>query len=103
MRTTMIVTAAAAFVLTAAPSFAGTATSNPMRLAQADVDVHIGPRPGVVIEEPRRPGVVIEEHRRPGVVIEETEGRARRDCVTRSQSETRDGVTVTQKEGECVR
>jgi hypothetical protein len=103
MRTTMIAAAAAAVVLTAAPSFAGTATSNSTRLAQADVDVRIGPRPGVVIEEPRRPGVVIEEHRRPGLVIEETEGRATRDCVTRSQSETRDGVTVTQKERECAR
>jgi hypothetical protein len=102
MRTAMIMTAAA-FVLTASPSVAGTITSNSPRLAQADVDVRIGPHPGVVIDEPSRPGVVIEEHRRPGVVIEETEGRARRDCVTRSHSETRDGVTVTQKERECAR
>jgi len=56
----------------------------------------------VRIEEERRPGVVIEERRRPGpgVVIEGTDGR-RRDCVTRSESETRNGVTVTEREREC--
>jgi hypothetical protein len=72
---------------------------NGMASAQADVDVRIGP-PGVKIEEPRRPDVVIEEPRRPGVVIEETEGR-KRDCVTRSQTESGNGVTVTEKEREC--
>ena len=61
----------------------------------------IGP-PAVRVEEERRPGVVIEERRRPGVVIEGTDGRTR-DCVTRSQSETRNGVTVTEKERECAR
>jgi hypothetical protein len=54
----------------------------------------------VKIEEPRRPDVVIEKPRRPGVVIEETEGR-KRDCVTRSQSESSNGVTVTEKERDC--
>jgi hypothetical protein len=46
--------------------------------------------------------VVIEERRRvaPGVVIEGTDGR-RRDCVTRSESETRNGVTVTERERDC--
>jgi hypothetical protein len=44
---------------------------------------------------------VIEERRRPGVVME-SKGRTR-DCVTRSQSETRNGVTVTEKERECAR
>jgi hypothetical protein len=67
----------------------------------AQVDIRVGP-PAVRIEEERRPGVVIEERRRPGpgVVIEGTDGR-RRDCVTRSESETRNGVTVTEREREC--
>jgi hypothetical protein len=74
-------------------------SAEPMRLAQADVDVRVAP-PGVKIEEPRRPDVKVEEPRRPGVVIEETQGR-KRDCVTRSQSESSNGVTVTEKERDC--
>jgi hypothetical protein len=59
----------------------------------------VGP-PGVRVEEHRGPAV-IEEHRRPGVVIEETEGRRRGDCVTHSESTTRNGVTVTENSEEC--
>jgi len=70
-------------------------------VSAADIFVRVGP-PAVRIEEERRPGVVIEERRRvaPGVVIEGTDGR-RRDCVTRSESETRNGVTVTERERDC--
>jgi hypothetical protein len=64
------------------------------------IGVRVGP-PAVRIEEERRPGVVIERRRvAPGVVIEGTDGR-RRDCVTRSESETRNGVTVTERERDC--
>jgi hypothetical protein len=82
--------ATAAAVLTAAPLFAGAAKADPTRLAQADIDVRIGPRgPGVVIDEPRR---------RPGVVIE-TEGR--RDCRSVTTKEWRNGVRVTRTERRC--
>jgi hypothetical protein len=96
MRISLAVVAAAAVISFAA----GTSAADPIRsLAQVDVDVHAAP-PGVKVEEPRRPGVVVEEPRRPGVVIQETEGR-KRDCVTRSQTESSNGVTVTEKEREC--
>jgi hypothetical protein len=97
MRTIVLAVAASVAVLMSAPSLAGTASAASMQLAQ--VDVRVGP-PAVRIEEERRPGVVIEERRRvaPGVVIED--GR-RRDCVTRSESETRNGVTVTERERDC--
>ena len=85
--------------LVSSPAVAGTVQADTTQLAQ--IDVQIGP-PAVRVEEERRPGVVIEERRRPGVVIEGTDGRTR-DCVTRSQSETRNGVTVTEKERECAR
>jgi hypothetical protein len=85
--------------LVSLPAVAGTVQADTIWLAQ--IDVQIGP-PAVRVEEERRPGVVIEERRRPGVVIEGTDGRTR-DCVTRSQSETRNGVTVTEKERECAR
>jgi len=99
----MFAVATAAAVLTAGPLAAGTAGADPLRLAQADVEVGVG-RPGPRIEEHRRPDTVIrEEHRRPGVTIEETEGRRGRDCVTHSQSETRNGVTTTEKERDCAR
>ena len=97
MRTTMLAVTAAA-VITAAPVLTGTARADSIRLAQ---DVRVGP-PGVRVEEHRGPAV-IEEHRRPGVVIEETEGRRRGDCVTHSESTTRNGVTVTEKERDCAR
>jgi hypothetical protein len=93
MRTLLMTLAAASVATTAIPLMNGVAS------AQADVDVRVGP-PGVKIEEPRRPDVVIEKPRRPGVVIEETEGR-KRDCVTHSQSESSNGVTVTEKERDC--
>jgi hypothetical protein len=99
MRTTlfaMTTAAAALLALSAVPTSAGQ-----MQLAQADV--RVGP-PGVTVEEHRGPGVTIEErHHRPGVVIEETEGRRRGDCVSRSESTTRNGVTVTEKERDCVK
>jgi len=85
--------------LVSSPAVAGMVQADTTRLAQ--IDVQIGP-PAVRVEEERRPGVVIEERRRPGVVIEGTDGRTR-DCVTRSQSETRNGVTVTEQERECAR
>jgi hypothetical protein len=66
-----------------------------MQLAQADIRVG----PGPAAEERRGPGVK-ERHHRPGVTIEETEGR-RRDCVNRSESTTRNGVTVTEHERDC--
>jgi hypothetical protein len=93
MRTFSMTLAAAVLAATAVPLMNGIA------LGQADVDVRVGP-PGVKIEDPRRPDVVIEEPRRPGVVIEETKG-SNRDCVTRSQTESRNGVTVTEKERDC--
>jgi hypothetical protein len=93
MRKLLMSLAAASVVAIVAP------LTNGMALAQADVDVRVGP-PSVKIEEPRRPDVVIEEPRRPGVVIEETKG-SKRDCVTRSQTETGNGVTVTEKERDC--
>ena len=100
MRTIVLAVAASAAVLTSAPLLAGSASAASIQLAQVDVDVRVGP-PAVRIEEERRPGVVIEERRRvaPGV-IEGTDGR-RRDCVTRSESETRNGVTVTERERDC--
>ena len=99
--TIVLAVAASAAVLMSAPLLAGTASAASIQLAQVDVDVRVGP-PAVRIEEERRPGVVIEERRRvaPGVVIEGTDGR-RRDCVTRSESETRNGVTVTERERDC--
>jgi hypothetical protein len=82
--------ATAVAVLTAAPLFAGAAKADPTQLAQADVDVRIGPRgPGVVIDEPRR---------RHGVVVE-TEGR--RDCRSVTTKEWRNGVRVTRTERRC--
>jgi hypothetical protein len=101
MRTIVFAVAASAVVLTSAPLLAGTVSATSIQMAQVDVDVRVGP-PAVRIEEDRRPGVVIEERRRvaPGVVIEGTDGR-RRDCVTRSESETRNGVTVTERERDC--
>jgi len=91
MRTTMLVVAAVAAVITA-PSLTVTASAD---------EVQVGP-PGVRVEEHRGPAV-IEEHRRPGVVIEETEGRRRGDCVTHSESTTHNGATVTQKDRDCAR
>ena len=79
---------------------AGPAGAEATQLAQ--VDVQVGPPPVRVEPEPRRGVVIEEERRRPGVVIGGPEGRPR-DCTTRSQSETRNGVTVTEKERECTR
>jgi hypothetical protein len=101
MRNTMFAVATAAAVLMAVPLVSGTVRADSVRLAQVDVDVGVG-RPGPRVEEHRR-DVEIKEHRRPGVVIEETEGRRPRDCVTHSESETRNGVTVTEKERNCAR
>ena len=47
MKTTLLAIATAAAVLTAVPLLAGTAKADPIRLAQADVNVRIG-GPGVV-------------------------------------------------------
>jgi ABC-type proline/glycine betaine transport system substrate-binding protein len=44
MKNALLAIATAAAVLTAAPLLAGTAKADPMRLAQADVDVRIGGR-----------------------------------------------------------
>jgi len=94
MKSIVIAMTTAAAVMTAAPMLAGAAKADPLRLAQADVDVRIGPRgPGVVIEEPRR---------RPGVVIE-TEGRRNRDCRSVSVTEWQNGVKVTRTERQCDR
>jgi hypothetical protein len=98
MRVTMFAALAAVAVCSAMPLSVGTAGADSLRMAQRDVEIGVG-RPGVRIEEHRGPAV-IEEHRRPGVVIEETEGR-RRDCVTHSESTSRNGVTVTEKEHDC--
>jgi hypothetical protein len=99
MRNIIYAVTTATALLTSAPLLAGTLVAGSPQLAQ--IDVQVGP-PAVRIEEERRPGVVIEERRRPGpgVVIEGTDGR-RRDCVTRSESETRNGVTVTERERDC--
>ena len=92
MKTMVLAIATAAAVLTAAPLLAGTAKADPSQLAQADIDVRIGPRgPGVVIDEPRR---------RPGVVIE-TEGRAR--CRSVTVREWHNGVRVSRTERQCDR
>ena len=64
MKNALLAIATAAAVLTAAPLLAGTAKADPVRLAQADVDVRIGGRdgPGVVVGTPRRHrhGVVVD-------------------------------------------
>jgi Rieske Fe-S protein len=92
MKAILIAMTTAAAVVTAAPMLAGVAKADPSQLAQADIDVRVGPRgPGVVIEEPRR---------RPGVVIE-TEGRRNRDCRTVSVTERQNGVSVTRTERRC--
>jgi hypothetical protein len=89
-----IVCALATATAVLSSALAGPAGAEGMQLAQ--VDVQVGALPVRVEPEPR-PGVVIEEERRrPGVVTEGPEGRPR-DCTTRSQSETRNGVTVTEK------
>ena len=99
MKNIVCAVATATAVLSSA-LLAGRAGAEATQLAQ--VDVQVGPPPVRVEPEPR-PGVVIEEERRrPGVVIGGPEGRPR-DCTTRSQSETRNGVTVTEKERECTR
>ena len=92
MRTIAIAVMTAAAAWTAAPMLAGTASADPMQLAQADVDIRIGPRgPGVVIEDGRR---------RPGVVIE-TEGRRNRDCRTVTVTEWQNGARVQRTERRC--
>jgi len=92
MKRMMLAIATAAAVLTTAPLLAGTARADSTRLAQADVDVRIGPRgPGVVIDEPRR---------RRDVEIE-TEGRTLRDCRSVTVREWRNGVRVTRTERRC--
>jgi hypothetical protein len=91
MKTTLLAIATAAAVLTAAPLPAGTAKADPIRLAQADVNVRIG-GPGVVVGEPR-------PHRR-GVVVE-TDGRAH--CRTVTVREWRHGMRVTRTERQCDR
>jgi len=91
MKTIAIAVMTAAAVWTAAPMLAGTASADPMRLAQADVDIRIGPR---------GPGVVIEERRRPGVVIE-TEGRRNRDCRSVTVTEWQNGERVKRTERRC--
>jgi hypothetical protein len=66
-----------------------------IRLAQADVDVRMGPSrsPKVVIEEPRPPSVVIE-----------TEGRGEgRNCRPVTVTERQDGVLVPRTERRCGR
>ena len=94
MKRMMLAIATAAAVLTTAPLLAGTARADSTRLAQADVDVRIGPRgPGVVIDEPRR---------RRDVEIE-TEGRTLRDCRSVNVREWRNGVRVTRTERRCDR
>jgi hypothetical protein len=82
MRSIALALATVAAVSMVAPLSTGPARAQSTQLAQADIDVRIGPRArerGVIIEERehRRPGVVIEERerRRPGVVIEERERR----------------------------
>ena len=93
MKNIVCAVATATAVLSSA-LLAGPAGVEATQLAQ--VDIQVGPPPGRVEPEPR-PGVVIEEERRrPGVVIGGPEGRPR-DCTTRSQSETRNGVTVDGK------
>jgi len=74
MKNALLAIATAAAVLTVAPLLAGTAKADPVRLAQADVDVRIGGRdgPGVVVGTPRR-------HRH-GVVV--TDGRSHCRTVT---------------------
>ena len=92
MKTMMLAIATAAGVLTAAPLLAGTARADAVRLAQADIDVRIGPRgPGVVIDEPRR---------RRDIEVE-TEGRSLRDCRSVTVREWRNGVWVTRTERRC--
>ena len=91
MKNALLAIATAAAVLTAAPLLAGTAKADPIRLAQADVDVRIGGRggPGVAVETPRR-------YRR-GVVV--TDGRSH--CRTVTVREWRHGARVTRTERHC--
>jgi hypothetical protein len=91
MKNALLAIATAAAVLTAAPLLAGTAKADPVRLAQADVDVRIGGRggPGVVVDTPRR------YHR--GVVV--TDGRSH--CRTVTVREWRHGARITRTERQC--
>ena len=91
MKNALLAIATAAAVLTVAPLLAGTAKADPVRLAQADVDVRIGGRdgPGVVVGTPRR-------HRH-GVVV--TDGRSHCRAVT--VREWRHGARVTRTERQC--
>jgi len=83
----------AAIAVAGVPLLAETASADPARLAQVDVN----PRTNA---PPRGPGVVVEEPRPPGVTIE-TEGRGGRDCRSVTVNERRDGVKVTRTERRC--
>ena len=97
---TNLICAVAATAVLGSALLVGLGGAEATQLAQVDVQVG-GPQ--VRVEPEPRPGVVIEEERRrPGVVTEGTEGRPR-GCTTRSQSETRNGVTLTEKVRECTR
>ena len=91
MKTTLLAMATAAAVLTVAPLLAGTAKADPVRLAQADVDVRIGGRdgPGVVVGTPRRPATVS---------WSPMDGP---DCRTVTVREWRHGARVTRTERQC--
>ena len=84
--------ATAAALLTVAPLLAGTATADPIRLAQADINVRVG--------GPGGPGVSVGEHRRHrrGVVVETT---GRSHCRTVTVREWRHGARVTRTERQC--
>jgi len=92
MKSMMLAIATAAAVLTTAPLLAGTARADATQLAQADIDVRIGPRgPGVVIDEPRR---------RRDVEIE-TEGRTLPDCRSVTVRDSRNALRLTRTERRC--
>jgi hypothetical protein len=84
MKSIAIAMTTAAAVLTAAPMLAAEAKADPVRMAQADIDVRVG--------GPRGPGVVID-----------TDGRRHRDCRTVTVSEWHNGVKVSRTERRCDR
>lgn len=90
MKNLLLTAATAAALLTVAPLLAGTATADPIRLAQADVNVRGPEGPGVSVGDHRR-------HRR-GVVVETT---GRSHCRTVTVREWRHGMRVTRTERQC--
>ena len=95
MRTSVVALMTAAAMLPDVCLRAEIAMAEGIRLAQADVDVSMGPS--------RSPNVVIEEPRPPSAVIETDGRRDRQNCHPVTITERQDGVKVTWTEQRCDR